>query len=207
MKSNIKHFLLGALLGLIPVLFYGYLKLTPAKPQPQILAAHTEYVPQADFLNITEVISTHSAELAKPNSPTPSPKPTSTPKPTPLPTETIQDTPKINSQAPENLTLLIEKYANRYGVDKDMMIGIAKCESGFRENAVNGPYAGMYQFVSSTWVSNRRAMGEDPDPNLRFNAEESIKTAAFKMGRDGYGAWPVCQHKAKRLLDITESSI
>lgn len=89
---------------------------------------------------------------------------------------------------------LIQTYANQYNADPYKMIAIAHCESGLRSNAVNGPFAGVYQFLSSTWQSNRRAMGLDPDPGLRYSIEESIKTAAFKMGRDGYGAWPVCQY-------------
>jgi hypothetical protein len=35
-------------------------------------------------------------------------------------------------------------------------------------------------------------MGLNPDPELRFNAEEAIKTTAYKISRDGTGAWPVC---------------
>ncbi len=98
------------------------------------------------------------------------------------------------ASAPADIQALIEMYASHYGADPEKMVVIAKCESGFRPDAVSpsGVYVGLYQFVSSTWVSNRNAMGLDPDPALRANAEESIKTAAFKMGRDGYGAWPVC---------------
>ena len=96
--------------------------------------------------------------------------------------------------APAEIQSLIETYAPQYGADPAKMAVIAKCESGFRPEAVSpsGAYVGLYQFVSGTWVSNRNAMGLDPDPSLRANAEEAIKTAAFKMGRDGYGAWPVC---------------
>jgi len=206
MKSNTKNFLLGMMLGLIPVFLYGYIKLTPQKPKPQVLAAHTEYVPQTSFMEVTDEISTIAAQVTQKNTPTPSPKPTIY-RPKPSPTRAVQNTPTTKPQAPVNLEKLIETYASKYGVNKDMMVGIAKCESGFRENAVNGPYAGMYQFVSSTWVSNRKAMGENPDPSLRFDAEESIKTAAFKMGRDGYGAWPVCQNKARRLLGLSSTEI
>jgi hypothetical protein len=39
-------------------------------------------------------------------------------------------------------------------------------------------------------------MGENPDPFLRYHPEEAAKTAAFKMSRDGFGAWPVCGRKA-----------
>lgn len=89
---------------------------------------------------------------------------------------------------------LVNKYAQMYGAHAQKMLVIAKCESGFNPNAVSpsGTYVGMYQFNASTWGSNRRAMGLDESASLRANAEEAIKTAAFKMGRDGYGAWPVC---------------
>lgn len=87
---------------------------------------------------------------------------------------------------------LIEKYGRDYGVSPELLKQIAACESGFRAEAINGPYGGMFQFLASTWASNRKAMGDNPDPDLRFNAEESIRTAAFKISRDGAGAWPVC---------------
>jgi len=98
-----------------------------------------------------------------------------------------------------NYDQLFQQYAEQYGISSQMLKDIAHCESGFNENAINGVYGGMFQFVSSTWRSNRLAMGLDPDPNLRFNAEEAIKTAAFKMSRDGYGAWPACAKKALLL--------
>lgn len=95
---------------------------------------------------------------------------------------------------PEEINTMIEKYAAEYGADPLMMKKIAKCESGYNPAAISpsGAYHGIYQFVSSTWVSNRNAMGLDPDPDLRRDAQESIRTAAFKMGRDGYSAWPTC---------------
>ncbi len=98
-----------------------------------------------------------------------------------------------------NYDQLFQQYAEQYGISSQMLKDIAHCESGFNAGAVNNAYGGMFQFVSSTWQSNRRAMGLDPDPNLRFNAEEAIKTAAFKMSRDGYGAWPACSRKAQLL--------
>jgi len=100
--------------------------------------------------------------------------------------------------APAEIEAAIRQYATQYGANAEIMITIAKCESGFRAEALSpsGAYGGMYQFVASTWQSNRRAMGLDANPDLRFNAEEAIKTAAYKMGRDGYNAWPACSQKA-----------
>lgn len=53
-------------------------------------------------------------------------------------------------------------------------------------------YVGMYQFAAQTWQSTRTAMGLDPNPELRMNAEESIKTAAYKIANGGIQAWPNC---------------
>lgn len=104
--------------------------------------------------------------------------------------------PVVRPPAPvkQDVEPFIQQYAGEYGLSADKLRAIGFCESGLRPEALssNGLYGGIFQFVSSTWVSNRNAMGLDPDPNLRFNAEENIRTAAFKMSRDGYGAWPVC---------------
>ena len=106
--------------------------------------------------------------------------------------------------APETIQTLIDKYATEYGANPSLMTIIAKCESGFRSDAISpsGSFHGMYQFVPSTWQSNRRAMGLSEDLSLMYNAEEAIKTAAFKMGRDGYGAWPACHSYARQQLSL-----
>lgn len=133
----------------------------------------------------------------------PSPKPLAQQSTTQVASVTVYK-PKHAAIAPEQIQNLITKYAQQYGADPDIMSVIAKCESGFRAEALSpsGAYGGLYQFVSSTWVSNRKAMGLDPDPSLRFNGEEAIRTAAFKMGRDGYGAWPACSAKAFGALAL-----
>ena len=84
------------------------------------------------------------------------------------------------------------KYAAAFNVNKETLVRIARCESGFREAATNGPYLGMFQYLDSTWSSTRTAMGENPDPALRANAEEAIKTTAWKIAHGGIGAWPTC---------------
>jgi soluble lytic murein transglycosylase-like protein len=94
--------------------------------------------------------------------------------------------------ASEELETLFNKYGTQYNVSPGILRKIAACESGFNANAVNGPFAGMFQFLASTWSANRNTMGLDPNPELRFNAEESIRTTAYKISKDGVGAWPVC---------------
>jgi len=100
--------------------------------------------------------------------------------------------PAYQTIAPQELQPLFTRYAQEYGVDADILAKIARCESHFNPQAVSGPYGGMYQYLVSTWASTRNAMGQDPNPDLRFSPEEAIETSAFKISRGGIGAWPVC---------------
>lgn len=118
---------------------------------------------------------------------------------TPTPTITIKPQqptatpiPQPVVAAPTDLDSLFSKYADEYKVDKEDLKRIAKCEAGFNTNADTGLYAGMYQFAAATWISTRSAMGLDTNPDLRKNAEEAIRTAAYKISNGGRGSWPNC---------------
>ncbi len=102
----------------------------------------------------------------------------------------------VVSQVNANIENIISQFAAEYGVNDGVMLAIARCESDLQHNAASGPYAGLFQFLASTWSSNRRLMGMDPSPELRFDPVEAARTAAFKMARDGFGAWPACSRKA-----------
>jgi soluble lytic murein transglycosylase-like protein len=58
--------------------------------------------------------------------------------------------------APGSVVAIIEAAASRWGVSGSWMVGIARCESGLRTNAVNpsGPYLGLFQFLQSTFRAN-----------------------------------------------------
>ena len=84
------------------------------------------------------------------------------------------------------------QYAGQYGVDKNMLERIANCESHFNPAAKNGDYLGLFQFATSTWINYRTQMGTDTNPDLRTNAEESIKTGAFLVSKRGSTPWPSC---------------
>ena len=108
--------------------------------------------------------------------------------------------PRVESRELSDVTIfdgLFEKYEGEFGVNQATLKKIARCESRFNPGAVSrsGLYGGMYQFLASTWRSTRQAMGLDDNPDLRFNAEEAVRTAAFKISRGGIGAWPVCGRK------------
>jgi hypothetical protein len=151
-------------------------------------------------------IQTVTSTLTPTNShtPTPSPKPTKKPTPTFSPTPTTSQTPTNSptptqtptpTQAPATSGQLDEwftKYSKEFSIDRQKLWNIAVCESNLNPNAVNGPYGGMFQFASSSWISTRIAMNMDSNPDLRFHAEEAIKTAAFKISTSGLSAWPSC---------------
>ena len=120
----------------------------------------------------------------------PSPKPTVKPEATPAPTKTPAAVLPASDYEP-----LFEKWAVHFGIDINLLKHIARCESRFNPGAVGGIYGGMYQFSASTWKSTRIAMDHDPDPNLRFDANEAIKTAAFKIANGGQSAWKNCLPK------------
>jgi hypothetical protein len=205
MGNNVKHFLIGALIASAPTALYVKANLDHKRPKPlqMALSFNTDYLPTSEI----------EMSLVK-NEPKPAisetPTPTSKPIATPIPTVILEESQPIRTASfeikSEHLTsevyTFIEKYAGEYGVDKKMMYQIAKCESGLRSDAVNGSFGGVYQFLASTWVSNRNAMGLDPNPELRFHAEEAVKTAAFKMSQDGFSAWPTCSSKARYLLSV-----
>lgn len=150
-------------------------------------------VPEIGYLPPQPTLTSVSSTLPTSLPPTSTPTSQATPQPQPTKSQPTFNKLLISPPAPAPETQqLIEKYASQYKVDKTLMTKIAHCESHYNPSAVNGPYAGMYQFLASTWTSNRKKMGLDPNPNLRFNAEEAIKTTAFKISRDGPGAWPVC---------------
>lgn len=124
--------------------------------------------------------------------PTPKPSPSPSPSPSPTPTPTPKPIPIIINN--EQLNSFFSKYAGEYGVDEELLKYIAECESNMNPQAVNGPYGGLFQFTPRTWAATRQTMPADPNPALRFNPEEAIKTAAFKISRGGIGAWPNCSY-------------
>lgn len=146
-------------------------------------------------LTITATPTPAPSQSSSPTIPTPEntrdeatrPTTTSILIPTPTPTVPLQYTSPVTGYDG-----MIETYGAQYRVDANILKKIASCESGFNPNALNGPYGGMYQFAAQTWINTRSQMGRDTNPDLRFDAKEAIMTAAFKISRDGTGAWANC---------------
>lgn len=174
-------FILGAIIGF--VIFNQAIK---SFIEPQVLGESV----------IAKEVTTTPSPTETP-SPSPTPTPTPTPTATPTPKPTVKPTP-IPTRVPQpvfthtQINEFMERFGAQYVVDPNILRHIALCESEFRPNAVNGPYIGLFQFGSITWQNLRKAMGEDPSPDLRANAEEATQTAAYALSLGKIRIWPNC---------------
>lgn len=169
---------------------------TPSMTPPESSPTET---PRPTHTTISASTPSKTPIPTKTNTPTPKPSivftptsipPSSTPTLTPSPSLVLSPTQSSISSA--QLDEWFTKYSNTYSIDRQQLKSIAVCESGLNPNAKNGDYGGLYQFASSTWISTRKAMNIDTNTDMRFNAEEAIKTASFKISVSGTSAWQNC---------------
>ena len=123
------------------------------------------------------------------------PTPTLTPTPTPIPTLKLTPTPTPLPQpsfTSQEINGFIERFAAQYGVSPHVLRHIALCESGFNPQARKLNYAGLFQFTANTWKKYRQLMNEEINPDLRFNGEEAVQTAAYILSIDKAFVWPSC---------------
>jgi len=125
-------------------------------------------------------------------SPTASPTATLAIKETPKPTPTSKPQPDFTSEQIYGFT---EKYGILYAVDPNVLRHVALCESGFNPRAKNFIYSGLFQYDSNTWRKYRGEIGQDPDPDLRYHAEEAVETTAFALSHGASRLWPNCYPK------------
>lgn len=153
------------------------------------------FQPQSYFpphLNSDQIPASPSPQVLISPSPSPSPVFFPSPSPLPLPSPSPSPVPPSIPVTDAQLDQWFNQYSQEYGVEEYTLKYIAYCESKMNPSAVNGPYAGLFQFNSNTWASTRTAMAADPNADLRFNAQESIRTAAWKIAHGGQNAWPNC---------------
>ncbi|OGM11158.1 hypothetical protein A2Z22_01080 [Candidatus Woesebacteria bacterium RBG_16_34_12] len=191
MKKLLAHFLIGMILG---VSFFVILLKTNLINEKEVLGVKNDKILEGKENSPTAFLElTPTLEIT----PTPSltPTPTRIPTPSSTPTPSLTSTPPATPtpiNAPAYLENYFNQYAIHYNVSANLLKKIAWCESRFDPLVVNGPYVGLYQFMESIWITYRTQMGHDINPELRKNAEESIKTAAYIISLGKLHLWPNC---------------
>lgn len=169
-------------LPIIIVWFYIFVKntqevlISPVESAPTPMPTEVPHITPTATLSAVLGTTTIASVAAKPKKITPTAK--STPTPTMATSEEVYK--------------LIEKYAPMKGIDPNVIRHMALCESGFRSNATNGIYAGLFQFAPASWRSIRAEMSKDTNIDLRYSPEEAIQTAIYALSMGRGGMWPNC---------------
>jgi len=155
-----------------------------ATASPFVLASTASAIPSASpsavGASVEMVSATSSASLAIPSG---------------VVTLKLSPTKVIPTPSPaasKEINEYIDRFSSQFGIDPNVLRYVAICESGFRSNATNGKYAGLFQFDTTTWSNIRKEIGENPDERLRLSAEEAVQTAAYAISKGKERLWPNC---------------
>jgi hypothetical protein len=92
---------------------------------------------------------------------------------------------------------IIRQVARQEGFeDEDLLVRIAKAESNMICSAKNpnSSATGIYQFIKSTWIGQRKKYNLNPDLGLRNDCYENILTAVLVMKDGGINNWDASKH-------------
>ena len=94
---------------------------------------------------------------------------------------------KLRAYSRQQVQDLIRRHANAHGVDPDLPLAIAQCESGFRWDASNRTSSarGVFQFVKGTW----RTTSEGRKGTSVLDTDAHIRMAVKHIATLGTGAW------------------
>lgn len=177
----------------------SWLKLVVFIVIPLIIISYQNQSKKPIFLDPVSTFTPDLSYFPKP-SPTPKVKQTTTNNSgvnTPETTENIEKLYPANAEPQPSFTSeeihgFFEKYSNDYHIDINILRHIAVCESDFNPRASNLSYVGLFQFSKNTWIHYRNLLNEDPEPDLRLNIKESVKTAAYVLSINQAYIWPNC---------------
>ena len=102
---------------------------------------------------------------------------------------------------------IIRFWAQAYGVEATYMLCVADAESEMKVKAYNKSEgaAGLFQWREESWDIARKAMGANPNLDLRFDPIEASMTTGYAMQR-GWAWWPNAHALCEYCLDKTRES-
>ncbi len=89
---------------------------------------------------------------------------------------------------------LVQFYADMYGVDRSLAVGVAQCESQMKTTAVgdHGLAYGVYQFHEATFTEFAKKFG---DTSLQYkNTEHQVELAMWAISQGKGDNWTCYRH-------------
>jgi hypothetical protein len=92
---------------------------------------------------------------------------------------------------PPSTTEIIHKWADHYGVDRDLALRIARAESGLNCTVQNknSSAGGLFQFINSTFLSTQKRLGKDQDISKKYDCNENAQLAIYLLSKGELRHW------------------
>jgi soluble lytic murein transglycosylase-like protein len=92
----------------------------------------------------------------------------------------------------EEVIQLIKDYARQYGVNEDLPLRVARCESGYNQFSKNShsTASGVFQYIAGTW-RNTEAGRQGISP---FDADANVRMAIKSIASGGISNWNASKH-------------
>lgn len=87
---------------------------------------------------------------------------------------------------------LIRKYSSAYGINPDLPLRVAKCESGYRWDAMNkvSTASGVFQYLTGTWKNTPAGK----QGKSVFDADANVHMAVAAIANGGIYHWNASKH-------------
>ena len=109
----------------------------------------------------------------------------------PAPLNLTGATVPLRPSLPPSAAKIIHKWADYYGVDKDLAVRIAHAESGLNCKVQNkrSSAGGLFQFINSTFLNTQKRLGKRPDISRKFDCDENAELGIYLLSKGELQHW------------------
>jgi len=92
---------------------------------------------------------------------------------------------------PPSPTEIIHKWADHYGVDKDLALRIARAESGLNCGVQNknSSAGGLFQFINATFLRTQKRLGKTQDISRKYDCDENAQLGIYLLSKGELQHW------------------
>jgi soluble lytic murein transglycosylase-like protein len=97
----------------------------------------------------------------------------------------------LESNVPLSAAKIIHKWADYYGVDKNLAVRIAFAESGLNckvRNKVSSA-GGLFQFINSTFLNTQKRLGKPQDISRKYDCDENAELGIYLLSKGELHHW------------------